>query len=308
MLGDLDSSDTTAWGLADGTGAVVVSVDYRLAPEHPFPAAFDDCWAVLVWLAAHGDAIGVDPARIAVAGDGDGGNMGAALALAARDCGSLTLRAQAAIYPWVGLQFTYPSYMENAAGPGAHGRARPDPRRRSRLRRASGRGRHRGYLTRGGGHDPRLPARPARGRRRRRRVRRDPPVPQGAPGVGAISGPSRPARAGASGPTVPLDTVRAEARAEVAPRITCAARPYTTSGTEPPERTGRGLGRAGRLVAGPAGSGETGGKSKTSTPSTTLTLTRPLRDSRPNSSSSASGFLTCSWIRRASGRAPNLSS
>jgi acetyl esterase len=118
MLGDLDSSDTTAWGLADGTGAVVVSVDYRLTPEHPFPAAFDDCWAVLVWLAGHGAAIGVDPARLAVAGDSAGGTMAAALALAARDRGGPVLRAQAAIYPWVGLPFTYPSYAENADGPG----------------------------------------------------------------------------------------------------------------------------------------------------------------------------------------------
>lgn len=118
MLGDLDSSHTTAWGLADGTGAVVVSVDYRLAPEHPYPAAFDDCWAVLVWLAGHGAEIGVDPARIAVAGDSAGGNMAAALSLARRDRGGPALRAQAAIYPWVGLPFTYPSYSENADGPG----------------------------------------------------------------------------------------------------------------------------------------------------------------------------------------------
>jgi len=118
MLGDLDSSNTTAWGLAEGTGAVVVSVDYRLAPEHPFPAAFEDSWDVLRWVARHGSEIGVDPRRIAVAGDSAGGNLSAVLALAARDQGGPALRAQAVVYPWVGLPFTYPSYQENAEGPG----------------------------------------------------------------------------------------------------------------------------------------------------------------------------------------------
>jgi len=118
MLGDLDSSDTTAWGLAEESGAIVVSVDYRLAPEHPYPAAFEDSWAVLLQVARHGAALGIDPARLAVAGDSAGGNLAAALALAARDRGGPALRAQAAIYPWVGIPFTYPSYRENAQGPG----------------------------------------------------------------------------------------------------------------------------------------------------------------------------------------------
>jgi acetyl esterase len=118
MLGDLESSNTTAWGFAAGTGAVVVSVDYRLAPEHPFPAAFVDSWAVLRWVAAHGIELGIDPTRLAVSGDSAGGNLSAALALAARDRGGPALCAQAVVYPWVGLPFTYPSYVENAAGPG----------------------------------------------------------------------------------------------------------------------------------------------------------------------------------------------
>ena len=118
MLGDLDSSDTTAWGLAEESGAVVVSVDYRLAPEHPYPAAFEDAWAALLHVARHGAALGIDPARLAVAGDSAGGNLAAVLALAARDRGGPALRAQAAIYPWVGIPFDYPSYRENALGPG----------------------------------------------------------------------------------------------------------------------------------------------------------------------------------------------
>ena len=118
MLGDLDSSDTTAWGLAEEAGAVVVSVDYRLAPEHPYPAAFDDSWTVLQHVAREGAALGIDASRLAVAGDSAGGNLSAALALAARDRGGPALRAQAVIYPWVGIPFTTASYRENALGPG----------------------------------------------------------------------------------------------------------------------------------------------------------------------------------------------
>ena len=118
MLGDLDSSDTTAWGLAQESGAVVVSADYRLAPEHRAPAAFEDSWALLEWLARNGDGLGIDPARLAMAGDSAGGTLAAALTLAARDRGKPALRAQAVIYPWVGISFDHPSYRENAAGPG----------------------------------------------------------------------------------------------------------------------------------------------------------------------------------------------
>lgn len=118
MLGDLDSSDSNAWGYADETGATVVSVDYRLTPEHPFPAAFDDCYGVLTWLAANPDELGIDATRIAVAGDSAGGTLGAALTLASRDRGGPRIVAQALVYPWLGLEHNTPSYVEYANGLG----------------------------------------------------------------------------------------------------------------------------------------------------------------------------------------------
>lgn len=118
MKGDLDSSDSVAWGFAEGAGAVVVSVDYRLTPEHPYPAAFNDCWNCLAWLHDTADRLGVDPARIGVAGDSAGGNLGAAISLKARDEGGPNIRCAALIYPGTGLDQDYPSYKEFAAGTG----------------------------------------------------------------------------------------------------------------------------------------------------------------------------------------------
>jgi acetyl esterase len=118
MLGDLDSSDSNAWGFAQETGAVVVSVDYRLTPEHPYPAAFDDCYGVLTWLAQQGREVGIDSGRIAVAGDSAGGSLGAAMCLAARDRGGPQMVAQALIYPSTGTDQDSGSYVEHADGPG----------------------------------------------------------------------------------------------------------------------------------------------------------------------------------------------
>jgi acetyl esterase len=116
--GDLDSSDSNAWGFAAQTSASVVSVDYRLAPEHPYPAAFNDCYGVLTWLAAEGHALAIDGSRLAVVGDSAGGNLAAALCLAARDQEGPRISAQALIYAGVGLDQDTGSYVEHADGPG----------------------------------------------------------------------------------------------------------------------------------------------------------------------------------------------
>jgi len=119
-LGDLDSSDSNAWGFAEGTGAVVVSIDYRLTPEHPYPAAFNDCYGVLDWIARQPNDLDLDLASgpIALAGDSAGGCLGAALCLAARDRGGPDIAAQALIYPVTELAEDHPSYSENEHAPG----------------------------------------------------------------------------------------------------------------------------------------------------------------------------------------------
>ncbi|MFJ3725842.1 alpha/beta hydrolase [Streptomyces sp. NPDC090045] len=85
VFGDLDTEHPWAARIADLSGTVVISVGYRLAPEHPFPAALDDAYAVLNWTAGHADELGIDPARIAVGGHSAGANLAAATALRARD-------------------------------------------------------------------------------------------------------------------------------------------------------------------------------------------------------------------------------
>jgi acetyl esterase len=116
MKGDLDSSDPIAWGYCDQSGATVISVDYRLTPEHPFPAAFDDCYGVLAWAAAAAGDLGIDPTRIGLVGDSAGGQLAAGLCLASRDRGGPPVRAQAVIYTVVGCEMTGGSYDENATG------------------------------------------------------------------------------------------------------------------------------------------------------------------------------------------------
>ncbi len=104
IMGDLDSHDGVTAELAATAGVTVVAVDYRLAPEHPFPAAFEDCAAVLDVLAHQAARLGIDPARLGVGGDSGGGNLSAALCLRARDLGGPAIAAQIHIYPDLGLR------------------------------------------------------------------------------------------------------------------------------------------------------------------------------------------------------------
>jgi acetyl esterase len=116
VLCSLDSHDGICRSLANAGEAVVVSVDYRLAPEHGFPAAPDDCYAATRWVAQHAALLGGDPSRIAVGGDSAGGNLSAVVSLMARDRGDPALRFQLLIYPVTDCDFGTASYRENAEG------------------------------------------------------------------------------------------------------------------------------------------------------------------------------------------------
>jgi acetyl esterase len=116
VIGDLDTADTTCRKLANRSGALVVSVDYRLAPEHPAPVPAEDCWAALCWVAGVATELGGDPARLAVGGDSAGGNLSALLAVRARDNGGPALRYQLLVYPATDLTMSYPSHAENGDG------------------------------------------------------------------------------------------------------------------------------------------------------------------------------------------------
>lgn len=98
VVGDLNTHDGLCRDLAADSGAAIIALDYRLAPEHPFPAAFDDAWGALRWLAVHGQDLGLCPQRLAVGGDSAGGTLAAACAIAARDA-ALHVALQVLIYP-----------------------------------------------------------------------------------------------------------------------------------------------------------------------------------------------------------------
>ena len=119
VIGNLDTHDAVARNLCNGAGCVVVSVDYRLAPEHRFPAAAEDAFAALQWCAAHGHEIGIDPQRVAVAGDSAGGNLAAVAALMARDAGGPDIRLQVLVYPVTDYACDTESYRTYAEGYGA---------------------------------------------------------------------------------------------------------------------------------------------------------------------------------------------
>ena len=114
-IGDLDTHDAACRQLAAEAGCAVLSVDYRLAPEHPFPAAVEDCFAALRFLAAEGSGLGLDPARIAVGGDSAGGNLAAVAAIQARDAG-IALKGQVLIYPATDFSAVRPSHEDFAEG------------------------------------------------------------------------------------------------------------------------------------------------------------------------------------------------
>ena len=117
VAGDLDTHDGTARMHAGDAGAVVVSVDYRLAPEHPFPAAVEDAMAATEWVASHAAELGTDPARLVVAGDSAGGNLAAVVCQLARDGGGPAIAFQLLWYPATTYDGSLPSFTENAHAP-----------------------------------------------------------------------------------------------------------------------------------------------------------------------------------------------
>lgn len=109
VIGSIGLMDNVARELTYRTDAVVVSVGYRLAPEHPYPAGLDDCEAETRWVLAHARDFGVSPRSVAVAGESAGGNLATAVALSARSTAAMSLAGQVLIYPAVGGRAVFPS-------------------------------------------------------------------------------------------------------------------------------------------------------------------------------------------------------
>jgi acetyl esterase len=117
VICSIDTHDGLARRLANATGAVVVSVEYRLAPEVRCPAAAEDCYAATAWTHEHAAELGGDPDRLIVAGDSAGGNMAAVVALMARERGGAPpITSQALVYPVIDAACDTPSYTENGDG------------------------------------------------------------------------------------------------------------------------------------------------------------------------------------------------
>ncbi|WP_340315810.1 alpha/beta hydrolase [Rhizorhabdus argentea] len=117
VLGDISGYDACVRRLAVKSGCAVLSVDYRLAPDHPFPAPLDDCYAATCWAAANKARIGLaDDTPLAIGGDSAGGNLAAAVALMARDQGGPALAAQMLLYPVTDADFSTPSHQEHTSG------------------------------------------------------------------------------------------------------------------------------------------------------------------------------------------------
>lgn len=118
VVGDVDSEDSTSRGLVNRVNAVLVSVDYRMAPEVRFPGAPEDCYAATVWAVEHADELGVDASNLAVAGTSAGGNLSAAVSLMARDRGGPNIKHQVLFCPVIDHNFDRPSCVSNAEGYG----------------------------------------------------------------------------------------------------------------------------------------------------------------------------------------------
>ena len=116
VIGDLDTHDVQCRQVTAEAGITVVAVDYRLAPEHKFPAAVDDAWAATRWVVSHASELGVDGRRIAVAGDSAGGNLAAVVALLARDAADGAIALQVLVYPVTDLSSESKSYNDFAEG------------------------------------------------------------------------------------------------------------------------------------------------------------------------------------------------
>jgi acetyl esterase len=114
VIGDLDSHDQVCRALANATACIVVSVDYRLAPEHKFPAAAEDAISATQWIAANAARLGIDAKRLAVGGDSAGGNLAAVVALDARDRGGPRIALQILVYPATDMRMNWPSAERHA--------------------------------------------------------------------------------------------------------------------------------------------------------------------------------------------------
>ncbi|HEX2541817.1 MAG TPA: alpha/beta hydrolase [Caldimonas sp.] len=115
-IGDLDTHDVLCRELANGSQCAVVSVDYRMGPEAPFPAAVEDCLAATYWVRREAASLGLDPARLAIGGDSAGGNLAAVVAILARDAGDLPIAWQLLIYPATDQRRGHASHTSNGKG------------------------------------------------------------------------------------------------------------------------------------------------------------------------------------------------
>jgi len=116
VFGDLDTHDNLCRHLANAADCTVVAVDYRLAPEHKFPAALDDAWAAARWVAAHAGELGIDAGRLAVGGDSAGGNLATVVGLFAGESGEVSIKYQVLFYPVVDLALAHDSYRRVGEG------------------------------------------------------------------------------------------------------------------------------------------------------------------------------------------------